>query len=125
MAADDQGQTPDVNCVTGLSDLAGVFLKSKHVPLSNKQVIPLDKFDLNGTTGQMLHFISLIMFTELSVLSEHVNAVVDVQNLNQEVTAEGKKKVDVLQATKDFKKGIYGLQWEHTQGAMEVLNKPP
>ena len=45
-----------------------------------------------------------------------------MQNLNQEVIAEGKKKVDVLQATKDFKKGIYGLQWEHTRGAMEVLN---
>ena len=49
-----------------------------------------------------------------------------VQNLNQEVIAEGKKKVDVLQATKDFKKGIYGLQWEHTRGAMEVpTNTPP
>ena len=35
---------------------------------------------------------------------------------------EGKKKVDVLRATKDFKKGIYGLQWEHTRGNMEVLS---
>ena len=43
-----------------------------------------------------------------------------VQDLNQGVIAEGKKKMDVLQATKDFKKGIYGLQWEHTRGVMEV-----
>ena len=35
---------------------------------------------------------------------------------------EGKKKVDVLRATKDFKKGIYGLQWEHNRGDMEVLH---
>ncbi|KAA6420486.1 MAG: hypothetical protein FRX49_09647 [Trebouxia sp. A1-2] len=45
-----------------------------------------------------------------------------VQGLNQGVTVEGKKKVDVLRATKDFKKGIYGLQWEHTRGNMEVAN---
>ncbi len=44
-----------------------------------------------------------------------------VQGLNQGVTVEGKKKVDVLRATKDFKKGIYGLQWEHTRGNMDVL----
>lgn len=46
--------------------------------------------------------------------------LLEMQDLNQGVIAEGKKKVEVLQATKDFKKGIYGLQWEHTQGAMEV-----
>lgn len=44
-----------------------------------------------------------------------------MQDLNQGVIAEGRKKVDVLQATKDFKKGIYGLQWEHTWGVMEVF----
>ncbi len=43
-----------------------------------------------------------------------------MQGLNQGVVAEGKRKVDVLQATKDFKKGIYGLQWEHARGGMEV-----
>ena len=47
------------------------------------------------------------------------------QGLNQGVVTEGKKKVDVLQATKDFKKGIYGLQWEHTHGGMQVHSKPP
>ncbi len=52
------------------------------------------------------------MFLQWCVLS---------QGLNQGVTVEGKKKVDVLRATKDFKKGIYGLQWEHTRGNMEVL----
>lgn len=73
----------------------------------------------------MLQLVCLLMFPNFDVLSQDVKAAVDVQSLNQEVTAEGKKKVDVLQATKDFKKGIYGLQWEHTWGAMEVLNNIP
>lgn len=46
-----------------------------------------------------------------------------MQDLNQGVLAEGKRKVEVLRATKDFKKGIYGLQWEHTRSSMQVL--PP
>ena len=47
-----------------------------------------------------------------------------VQGLNQGVIAEGKKKVDVLRATKEFKKGIYGLQWEHSHGDMQVQPCP-
>ena len=43
-----------------------------------------------------------------------------VQALNRSVVAEGAKKVDVLKATKDFKKGIYSLQWEHTYASKEV-----
>lgn len=43
-----------------------------------------------------------------------------VQTLNRSVVAEGAKKVDVLKATKDFKKGIYSLQWEHTSASKEV-----
>lgn len=57
--------------------------------------------------------ISHLLFQQWCLLS---------QGLNQMVTVEGKKKVDVLTATKDFKKGIYGLQWEHTRGNMEVLS---
>lgn len=75
----------------------------------------------------MLQLVCLLKVTKSPALSQHANAGVNVQNLNQEVITEGKKKVDVLQATKDFKKGIYGLQWEHTRGAMEVINNmvPP
>ena len=54
------------------------------------------------------------------MLDKGKGQVLEMQDLNQGVIAEGKKKVEVLQATKDFKKGIYGLQWEHTRGAMEV-----
>lgn len=43
-----------------------------------------------------------------------------MQTLNASVVAEGGKKVDVLKATKDFKKGIYSLQWEHTYTTKEV-----
>ncbi|KAK9814504.1 hypothetical protein WJX72_006907 [[Myrmecia] bisecta] len=35
-----------------------------------------------------------------------------VEQLNALCVAEGSRKVDILKATKDFKKGIYGLQWE-------------
>ena len=61
-----------------------------------------------------------ISYILMKGIGYQLNAGPDMQSLNQEVIAEGKKKVDVLQATKDFKKGIYGLQWEHTRGAMEV-----
>lgn len=49
-----------------------------------------------------------------------LTCVVLWQSLNGSVMAEGARKVDVLKATKDFKKGIYGLQWEHTYANKEV-----
>lgn len=42
-----------------------------------------------------------------------------VQDLNQMIQRHGGGKVDTLVAIKDFKKGIYDLQWENTKLHME------
>lgn len=42
-----------------------------------------------------------------------------VQDLNEVIQRQGAGKVDTLVAIKDFKKGIYDLQWENTKLHME------
>ena len=36
-----------------------------------------------------------------------------VEGLNEAIQARGTKKVEVMTAIKDFKKGIYQVEWEH------------
>lgn len=36
-----------------------------------------------------------------------------VEGVNGVIRSKGQKKVDILTAIKDFKKGIYQLEWEH------------
>ena len=43
-----------------------------------------------------------------------------VEQQNTAILAEGGRKLEVLRAIKDFKKGIYGLQWEHKRSKLEV-----
>ncbi|GAX77753.1 hypothetical protein CEUSTIGMA_g5196.t1 [Chlamydomonas eustigma] len=43
-----------------------------------------------------------------------------VEGLNQEVHMRGDKKVEIMKAIKDFKKGIYQLEWEHKRCDMMV-----
>ena len=43
-----------------------------------------------------------------------------VEQQNAAILAEGGRKLEVLRAIKDFKKGIYGLQWEHKRSKLEV-----
>ena len=43
-----------------------------------------------------------------------------VEQQNGAILAEGGRKLEVLKAIKDFKKGIYGLQWEHKRSKLEV-----
>ena len=40
-----------------------------------------------------------------------------VEGLNEAVHTRGAKKVEVMTAIKDFKKGIYQLEWEHKRWA--------
>ena len=46
--------------------------------------------------------------------------LLQVEQQNAAVLAEGGRKLEVLRAIKDFKKGIYGLQWEHKRSKLEV-----
>ena len=43
-----------------------------------------------------------------------------VEQQNTAILVEGGRKLEVLRAIKDFKKGIYGLQWEHKRSKLEV-----
>lgn len=36
-----------------------------------------------------------------------------VEGLNEAIQTRGTKKVEIITAMKDFKKGIYQLEWEH------------
>lgn len=49
---------------------------------------------------------------------------VQVEELNSVIQAEGVKKVEVLRAIKDFKKGIYDLQWKTEEQERKVALFP-
>lgn len=48
-----------------------------------------------------------------------------VEGLNGVVRAKGAQKLDILTAIKDFKRGIYQLEWEHKKCEMQVRWLPP
>ena len=43
-----------------------------------------------------------------------------VEGVNSVVHGKGTRKVDILTAIKDFKKGIYQLEWEHRRCDMMI-----
>jgi hypothetical protein len=67
------------------------------------------------------HFVSLFPQVEVQppgLVSSDLSVAAfvhrsQVEGLNQAVHTRGAKKVEVMTAIKDFKKGIYQLEWEH------------
>ena len=70
--------------------------------------------------GSILQRVEILQAAEGSAPSLICLMPVQVEQENAAILAEGGRKLEVLRAIKDFKKGIYGLQWEHKRSKLEV-----